>query len=84
MGKTPASKRLRVLVFPPLDMWGEITELREKGHEIYTWGQSGSELFDAQEWDLVLGPKAWRMDEPLRKYLDTAVKEARAAKGSKK
>ena len=77
MGKTPASKRLVIEVYPPTSEWPEMAELEAKGHYVRR-----REITEPAP-DLVLGPTCWRMDEPLRKYLDTAVKEARAAKGRK-
>lgn len=67
MGRT--QKPLKILCFPPVDSWEEIGELREQGHRIL--------LFDPLDMDLILGPRAWRMDEEHRQYLDLAIKEAR-------
>ena len=75
MGKTPASKRLVIVAYPPVSEWPELAALEAKGHEV--------RRCEDEEADIVLGPKCWRMLDPLRKYLDTAVKEARAAKGRK-
>ena len=75
MGKTPASKRLVIVAYPPMSEWPELAELEAKGHEVRRREDEGA--------DLILSGRAWRMDEPLRKYLDAAVKAARAAKGAK-
>ena len=89
MGKTPAAKRLVIVAYPPVSEWPELAALAEKGHEIIKL--EGVETFRLDENmqtaeyeaitpDLILGPTCWRMDEPLRKYLETAIKAARKAK----
>lgn len=77
MGKTPANKRLVIVAYPPVSEWPELKELADKGHEVRY------ELGEYSNADLILGPNCWRMDEPLRKYLDLAVKNARSRKVTK-
>ncbi len=64
-----ASKLLRIAVDPALLHSPEVRALREKGHLI--------EELDTEA-DLILHPKAWRMEPALMKYIDAAVKAARA------
>ena len=71
MGRTPASKRLRIGVDPAIRDWPEWAALAEKGHEIVDIGPGC---------DIVMGPTCWRMCEELRKYLDVALKAARKAR----
>ena len=74
MGRTP--KPLRIIVRLPLQDWSEIQALKEQGHEVVL------QLDDPyrSEWvaDLILGPTCWFMDDAHRKYLDLAIKSARA------
>ena len=72
MGKSPRSKQLRIVVYPPVSEWPELAALEEMGHTVIRTDTDA---------DLVLGPQCWRMLEPLRKYLDDAVKAARKARG---
>ena len=72
MGKTP--KPLKILV-TDLDMidWDEIQKLKDQNHIVHT-----SEEYELSEYDLVIGPNCWRMDDALYPFLDLAIKEARA------
>ena len=66
MGKTP--KPLRVLVLDPCCGWEEWAGYQAQGHVID---------FASNDYDLIVGGVAWRMDEQHRKYLDLAISEAR-------
>ncbi len=63
------AKPLRIAVSPDLLHSPEVQELKRKGHLI--------EELDL-EVDLIFHEKAWRMDTALLKYIDAAVKGARA------
>ena len=77
MGRT--SKPVKILVHPDLMAWEEITALREQGHEIGTidmW----DDVKSLDDFDLILGPQAWNMDDSLRPYLlSHAIPAARKA-----
>jgi len=66
MGRTP--KPLNILVINLPD-WDEFKELSEQGHAI---------SHQEAAWDVVIGPTCWLMDQDHRKYLDLAIKSARA------
>ena len=70
MGKT--SKPLVIVVAPEIAGWEEWQELREKGHKVH--------IDDVDEVDLFFGPRMWHMTEQHRRYLDVALKNARARK----
>jgi len=82
MGKV--SRRLTIVVFPPLGDWPEIAKLEEQGHTIERmpdvvgpdedFMMRASILANA---DLVLGPPCWYFDAKHRKYLTSAIKQAR-------
>jgi len=74
MGKV--SRRLTIVVFPPLGDWPEIVKLEEQGHEIVriTENTPPMSLLSA---DLVLGPPCWYFDQKHRKYLTSAIKQSR-------
>jgi hypothetical protein len=70
MGKTP--KPLRMLVAPEILEWPEIKELQAQGHVI--------EAVPTGPWwdyDLVAGPRCWRMNERLKQYLPLTITEGR-------
>lgn len=60
MGRS--SKPTRLLVDPALLEWTELRLLESQGHTVST-----TTIFS--EWDLILGPNCWRMNEDLRPYL---------------
>ena len=69
MGRTP--KPLRIGTLAEVTDWPEIAQLKEQGHQIIP--------FDAScDMDVILGPTCWLMDDAHRKYLDLAIKSARA------
>ena len=77
MGKSP--KPLRILVTDSTMLgWDELVRLQQQGHTVVglDWLR-GLEDFDPQ-FDIVIGPHCWRMDDNLRPFLDLAIKEARA------
>jgi len=90
MGKV--SRRLTIVVFPPLDEWPEIVKLEEQGHTIVrTTAEGFDSYFEVtpltegesklsnlfKEADLVIGPQCWYFDVKHRKYLTLAIKQAR-------
>ena len=74
IGRTP--KPLTIAVDNSLKDSPAILELEAKGHTIVP--------ADHQHFDLVLGPRCWRMDATLLQYLDLAVKGVRSIKYPKK
>ena len=72
MGKTP--KPLKILVHLSMLDWPEVQALVDQGHTIDTHPGTLS----LHDWDLILGPNCWRMDDNLRPFLPLAIKEARA------
>jgi len=79
VGRTP--KPLTILVHPSLEQLEAVCELRDKGHWISTSpvSREGSPL-GIWEFDLVLGPTAWRMTNLLAQYIKSAVRAAWAIK----
>jgi len=59
MGKT--SKPTKILVHPSLLEWDEIKDLQAQGHQV--------QAYDMDEFDLILGPQCWNMDESLKPNL---------------
>lgn len=60
----------------------EFTALAAKGHKVGSMLETdGPQLVDA---DLILGPQCWRMLPELVKYLEAAIKGARATAYPKK
>ena len=72
MGKTP--KPLAVLIYPPLDRWEEFIALKAQGHTVHQDGMPDDELLP--QYDLILGPTCWLMDDAHRKYFDLAIETA--------
>ena len=77
MGRTP--KPLSILAIG-LD-WPELESLRAQGHVV---SYSPRDVHPAEQaigppanYDIVIGPNCWLMDEQHRKYLDLAIAEAR-------
>ena len=87
MGKT--SKPLSIVAIGECALWDEEWDALEKqGHKIIriTFSPDDGPLntdrsvityADLLEADIILGGKAWRMDDLTRKYLGVALKEAR-------
>lgn len=83
MGKT--SKPMNIVAIGECALWNEeLDALEKQGHKIYRMtvvedvcGQDV--LLNA---DIILSPRAWRMDDLTRKYLAIALKEARMLKYS--
>ena len=83
MGRTP--KPLTIWVPEGWKQKPEIQALVDKGHDIregYLMGSTGG--IGMEDFDLIFGPNCWKMDARLIKYLDLAVKAARAIKYPKK
>lgn len=75
MGRT--SRPVKVLVSPEMLEWDEVKALKDQGHEI----ESGA----MGDWDLVLGPNCWNMDDSLRRYfLTDAIPAARKRAAERK
>ena len=79
MGKV--SRRLTIVVFPPLDEWPEIAKLEEQGHTVLRIPEvlptKGSVVTRIELVDLIIGPQCWYFDIKHRKYLTQAIKQAR-------
>ncbi len=83
MGRTPKPLKILVIGLPYNVLkfeWEELNDLVAQGHEVHN---ADSYVFDEDraqhsDYDLVLGPTCWLMDEQHRKYLDLAIKTARA------
>ena len=79
MGKV--SRRLTIVVFPPLGDWPEIVKLEKQGHTIVKIGPDYAATSDkiAAMWeaDLIIGPPCWYFDVKHRKYLTQAIKQSR-------
>lgn len=72
-----APKLLRILVHDDID--GEaFNALRDKGHIVDLMSYPMYEKIT--EYDLVVGPNAWRMTPELTNMIDVAIKAARKAK----
>ena len=70
MGKSP--KTLTILCHPDIAAWEEVQKLAEQGHTVIAEGPAYENV------DLILDPRAWRMDPAHRKYLSLTVAAARA------
>ena len=68
MGRTP--KPLYILAAPDTYHSPEMQALLEQGHHVI-------EFVTAHEYDVILAPNAWFMNEQHRKYLPLAISEAR-------
>lgn len=83
MGRTPVP-----LLIVVDDDWAEhpkVVELREKGHTIVRMSDfQRGDLRDAARPDMVLARIAWAWNDEVWKYLDTALKAARARKKKEK
>jgi len=77
MGTTP--KPLTILVDHRISAWEEFVDLQGQGHRFVGLIELGDTL-DLSDIDLILSPIAHRMDDPLRKWLPEAIKEARRRK----
>jgi len=84
MGKV--SRRLTIIVFPPLDKWSEVVKLGEQGHriiaDIHITDGDHPAPFDVawgiiKNADLIIGPQCWMFDQKHRRYLTQAIKQAR-------
>ena len=71
MGRT--SKPLKILVHPSIKHWDEWSDLFEKGHTV----MHAAEL---EDFDLVVGPTCWRLDQDHRPYVKLAIEAARKAR----
>ncbi len=77
MGKV--SRRLTIVALPPVSEWPEIAKLREQGHTIIDCFEQPEvlTLASVREADLIIGPQCWYFDIKHRKYLTSAIKQAR-------
>lgn len=84
MGKT--SKPLTMIALPPVSEWHELEQLESQGHVVVRIDANHAEEFmeACVGADVILGPKCWRMDKDLRKYLALAIKAARVLRYSSK
>jgi hypothetical protein len=75
LGKT--SKPTKILIDISLRDWDEIKALQAQGHEIH-WDR-------LSDYDIVLSPNCWNMDDSLRPYLlSHALPAARKRAGKKR
>ena len=75
MGKSQKPLRIATINLP----WEEFDALAAQGHEVWVIGERTG--FDLREdFDLILGPRCWMMNEDLRKYLPLALAEGRRVK----
>lgn len=76
------TKPVSILVLG-MDLTPELLALRAEGHAVHH-----STVIDfnpeAAEYDLILGPKCWRISPEHMKFLPLAIKEARAAQPKRK
>ena len=75
MGRTP--KPLTILCHPDIAAWEEVQGLAAQGHTVVSTTTPIPEGVTVVNVDLILHPKAWRMDPAHRKYLKLAVDAAR-------
>ena len=76
MGKS--QKPLTILVHTPdIWEWKEMQDLAAQGHVVATPYDLRLGNVTWEELDLILDPRAWRMDEQHRKYLALAIAQAR-------
>ena len=85
MGKT--NQPLVIAVSSELADLPEVQALRDKGHQVDVISLAappGVHGDSVVGYDIVLGPNCWRMTPQLVKYLELALKGARATKRSTK
>ena len=61
--------------------WPGLQKLMEQGHTVVTleqWGDSAGKGEPRMTPDLVMGPSAWYMDRQHDRYMEKAIKAARA------
>jgi len=71
-GKTRTPLKILTVGLPD---WPIFQEYREKGHIIHD-----RPLLELAEYDLILGPKCWRMEEVLQGFVDLAIQQSQRAK----
>ena len=71
-GKTRTPLKILVIGLPD---WPIFQEYREKGHIIHD-----TPLLNLAEYDLILGPTCWRMDETLKGFVGLAIQQSQRAK----
>lgn len=59
-----------------LTLTPELEQLKDEGHTVHTVGEFEAPL---ESYDLIMGPNCWRIGPQHMKFLQLAVKEARAA-----
>ena len=72
MGTT---KPLTFLVTPEIAGWPEFVKLSEQKHVVHTEPEG-----PWWEYDVVMAPVAWRMNQISRRYLELAIKSVREIK----
>lgn len=75
MGKTP--KPLVILVHPQIGEWEEVQKLAQQGHTVVVPYDLQIATVKFDDVDLILHPKAWRMDTAHRKYVPLAIAAGR-------
>lgn len=81
MGKTP--KPISIWVPDGWERKPEIKALADKGHSI-TYGSPDTSGVSPGDFDLIIGPNCWRMDDTMLRYLNLAITAARAVKYPRK
>lgn len=78
------TKPVRILVVG-MDMTPELLALRDEGHTVRNEHEFANyDIISFVEYDLILGPKCWRIGPEHMKNLALAIKEARAAMPKRK
>ena len=73
-GKTRTPLKILTVGLPD---WPIFQEYRDKGHIVHSSSRSVDLL---TEYDLILGPTCWRMDETLKGFIDLAIQQSQRAK----
>jgi hypothetical protein len=84
VGKSP--KPLSIMVTDEAMLaWPEVVALKEQGHLVAAFKDTMlSNVRSVEDWDIIMGPNAWLMDDMHREYLPLAIKAARAVRYPKK
>lgn len=62
-----------------MDKTPELYAMAEDGHTVHDWMEFEQGGYEIHRYDVVLGPKCWRISPEHMKFLPLAIKEARAA-----
>ena len=70
-----AKKTLAILVHPYLADWYEWDDYAKKGFTVHI-SDPRATLLELDEYDIIIGPTCWNMDDSMRPFLELAIKEA--------